>query len=1108
MAHHPIQQIVDRALLRHAMAEASDGELLRRFMANRDGSAFAELVERYAALVSGVCRRVLGPAHPALDDAFQTTFVTLALKAASLRSHDRLPAWLYGVARRVAWRLRTARQRIITGDVPELPSPAPSPSDRASEKEWLAAVEAEVQRLPEKYRSAVLLCWFDDGSLDQAARQLGVSKGTLWGWVKRARELLRRRLAARGFGLPAVLAASLVATSPVSAHLIAQTVEASLQSPVEQGAAAVLTGGTSMAIVRYAGGLGLAATILIGAVTLLPARVPEPERDSPKDDPDPKPKLVQGVGADGVPLPPGAIHRFGSRQFRHPDGIHGSAMSPDGKYLATLGQRTVIVWDLQTQAARQIIRDARIANHGMDVGGVQLAFLPDGRSLAVTADPNHTTGLRPMLEKPIRDLAIVFDVETGKEKFILKGQPDYLVAVWVTAGGKELATFAGGSVRFYDAKDGKELKNVALKDAAYARPWVAPGADRIAIQSVVAGPIGIALFDARSGKELYSLPNSKVIQAALTADGKLLAVHDATGKVRIHDIDAQKELFAFDHPADKQMGPMRFSKDAQTLYFGGQHGQLYRWDLKNNKRLPDPGRHSTWTLSSIALSPDESILYSMGWNKLIHRFDLKTGKQLPTPDGYITQTVIAPHPDGKRLIVADHGGNLDYWDLATGQKTKRLQTNAAGFDCMDVTPDGRWLAGGRTFQDVQIWDLAAGKVDRLIPLAGKADPRGGDHVKRVAFRSDGKVLVTGSQKTGITAWDRETGKKLWNAAGIGHLFAWDPKGRWIVAGGGFSNQNVRWTMLKPDTGEVIRQIDVATEPASKDGTIFYTPYLMDIAFAPDGSRVVTAHSGGTVRLWDPVDGKELARLNGTGTGALAFSPDGKWLAVNAENYQIQIWELMTGKRLRTITGHDSLVREAAFTRDGKGLVGNADLAPTLWSLMPRDLPADAGPAEALWETLAKNDGEKTFYAQWALVRDSKAAVSVFKERVKPAEQAMERAQFDKLVADLDSAQFRTREFAEKELAKAGHKIPVSWLRQALEGAKSTEQATRLNKLRALREKPTPAEWQLARAVQVLELAGTKEAKELLRQWAEASQGSLLAVDASAALERLKAHDKR
>ena len=160
--------------------------------------------------------------------------------------------------------------------------------------------------------------------------------------------------------------------------------------------------------------------------------------------------------------------------------------------------------------------------------------------------------------------------------------------------------------------------------------------------------------------------------------------------------------------------------------------------------------------------------------------------------------------------------------------------------------------------------------------------------------------------------------------------------------------------------------------------------------------------------------------------------------------KFRLWELITGKRMRILAGHDSLVRDVVFTRDGKGLIANADLSPTLWDLAPKDLPAAN---ETLWELLAGDDAEKSFAAQWSLVRDSKTAIGLFKDRVKPAEQNIERAQFDKLVADLDSPQFRTREFAEKELAKAGHKVSLTWLRQAYEGAKSAEQAIRLNRLR-------------------------------------------------------------
>jgi hypothetical protein len=231
------------------------------------------------------------------------------------------------------------------------------------------------------------------------------------------------------------------------------------------------------------------------------------------------------------------------------------------------------------------------------------------------------------------------------------------------------------------------------------------------------------------------------------------------------------------------------------------------------------------------------------------------------------------------------------------------------------------------------------------------------------------------------------------------------------------------------------------------------------------------------------------------------SRDGKWLAVGASEGSLAVWEVATGTKLITLPGHDSGILEVAFTRDGRGLVSNADLAPVLWDLCPKELPAVDGPADKLWKALGSDDAAKAYALQWAMARDSRTALKVF-ERVKPGEQAIDRSRFDKLAGNLDSPQFRAREAAERELAQAGYRVPVAWLRKALADAKSDELQARLSRLLTQREKPDPEEWRLSRAVKTLELAGTDEAKQLLKAWSEAPEGSLLEVESKGALERL------
>lgn len=182
---------------------AEDGQLLSRFVQG-DGGAFTALVGRYAPLVWGVCRRLLGPSHDA-EDAFQATFVVLVRKASSLADGRPLGPWLYRVASRTATkaRARSARRRdrevnsdveAATLDVPDL-----------HRRELAAVLDEELGRLPERYRQPMVLCYLEGMTNEEAAQRLACPKGTILSRLSRAREQLRERLARRGVDLSAAL---------------------------------------------------------------------------------------------------------------------------------------------------------------------------------------------------------------------------------------------------------------------------------------------------------------------------------------------------------------------------------------------------------------------------------------------------------------------------------------------------------------------------------------------------------------------------------------------------------------------------------------------------------------------------------------------------------------------------------------------------------------------------------------------------------------------------------------------------------------------------------------------------------------------------------------
>jgi RNA polymerase sigma factor (sigma-70 family) len=182
--------------------EGSDARLLDRFVRGRDEAAFAALMDRHGPMVMGVCRRVLRDAHAA-DDVFQATFLVLVRKAATLRRPHLLGNWLYGVAYRIALQARAAaaRQPALGRQVEDMP--AAEPVDEKVWDELRPILDAEVNRLPEKYRAPVVLCHLQGKTYAEAARALGWAEGTVSGRLARARETLRKRLSQRGVTLSA-----------------------------------------------------------------------------------------------------------------------------------------------------------------------------------------------------------------------------------------------------------------------------------------------------------------------------------------------------------------------------------------------------------------------------------------------------------------------------------------------------------------------------------------------------------------------------------------------------------------------------------------------------------------------------------------------------------------------------------------------------------------------------------------------------------------------------------------------------------------------------------------------------------------------------------------
>src|SRR5260370_11266732 len=210
--------------------QLSDRELLRRFVDAHDETAFATLMHRHGPMVLSACQRVLHRTQDA-EDACQATFLVLARKAASQRWQESVANWLYGVARRLALKARSAaaRRHVIEHGKP--PRPPVDPLADITARELQTALDEELIRLPEKYRAPILLCCLEGHARDEAAQQLGWPLPILKSRLEQAREMLGRRLTRRGVTLSAAVA-GFTLTQASAGSFSTRFVQTTWQSPV------------------------------------------------------------------------------------------------------------------------------------------------------------------------------------------------------------------------------------------------------------------------------------------------------------------------------------------------------------------------------------------------------------------------------------------------------------------------------------------------------------------------------------------------------------------------------------------------------------------------------------------------------------------------------------------------------------------------------------------------------------------------------------------------------------------------------------------------------------------------------------------------------------
>ncbi|SRR5579883_1972942 len=1126
-----------RSLLSHlhrlAAPSAAGTTLLARWSEQRDQQAFASLMARHGPMVLGVCRRLLGDVHEA-EDVFQAVFLVLARRASRVRQPEALAGFLHTIAVRLARKARAEkqrRQRVETSSVvPEPVDPRPHPLDVLSGRELLAVLDEEIARLPERYRLPLVLCLLQGRTVEEAARQLDWSNGSLRGRLTRGRDRLRRRLVRRGLDL-SVGAVALLSPIAVPEKLLADSL-CHLNGSVPAAISALASGILPALKLRIIGlALVLLTAVGLGTVlSFLPFPIAEKAAPSTPAAPPAQAKDEPRRDRYGDPLPPGAIARLGTQRWRASGDVETLAFTPDGQTVLAVSPagnpladspppNGLCLFDVVSGKRIRYIRPPSTF-----FGRVALSA--DGKRLAAACmfwpDDDRRKDVVQILELPSGRKLREFDVKLYSDSLPWLG--------WSADGHLLAANLGKGEMLLHDLDTGRERRFPAKDLPGLDRDWVCNCVVGKNILAASDEKAAIHVWDLADGEKRYVLKSggSVVRNLALSANGRWLAslAQDPAGSycVRLWDTATGEAVHRI-ASEQKSMDGVIFSPDGKTLATVGWYEVCF-WDVATGRtlgRAKGEGRHFG---PAVAFSPDgKTLAGSERYSPAIYLWDVPSGTMKPQAQGHTNR----PHPpsfspDGKR--VATSSGTIFIWDPETGEP--RLRVHRSGGDPIRELGYCAFSADGRTlyslFENQLIFfDAVSGRELHALKMEDSHQPKppplglslhlSDDRARLIAV----SLLETRNHELLVSGWDTTTRKQLfrYRHPWIDFGYAFSADGRMLALSShrtpkGHASGPMR--LQDAETGELLLSF-----PALEGQT-------WPLAFSPDGRLLASINfnwerkdkkgdpagaTGRALHLWEMMTATEVLALplEVPDQDRTAFSPDGRVLALTAPGGDLLLWDLRRGKKLRRFKGFDAQITSLGFSPDGRRLVsGLSDSTLLVWDVgTPPTAPVEKLGADGIakaWIELGGVDARRAFRARGKLASAPEEAIALLKKQLHP-EKAPDPKCLRRLLADLESEHFDTREKAQKDLEDLGD-LAESALRQTLTNKPTLEVRRRVQALLERLRGPVtrPELLQSLRAVAVLEDIGTSEARRLLTELSKGAPEARLTREARESLRRL------
>ena len=405
-------------------------------------------------------------------------------------------------------------------------------------------------------------------------------------------------------------------------------------------------------------------------------------------------------------------------------------------------------------------------------------------------------------------------------------------------------------------------------------------------------------------------------QSAITPDGKLIAIATGTQIRVVHRAGLTPYRVLGSSAAAVQT--LAFSPDGRALASGSEDGSAVVWDVVTGQRRYTFAGHDGW-VTALAFSRDGHALVSAAMDGRVVTWDLTGKLGLVAAVGSVNDvkpdvmagSYVAVSTDTARMLVGTADGRVLISKFPSGT-TLHAYSTAPGGSANDaqVSRDGLIGVTASSNNRLNLWDLPLGR-----PYAARPTIPTPVQPSAVAVSPDDQSVAWGDVGGGVTAMSLASGKLLWHrqlghpvnppSAGSIMIMTFSPDGSQLAVG----VSHIATELIRADGTGVARSFHSADDNS------------LSVVFSPEGSRLATADSDGSARIWTVATGAalDLGTPFGGASAAIfgsSFDPTGDTLVTYAGDGTAQLWDAATASAIGPrVSGDASPVMAAGWLDD-------------------------------------------------------------------------------------------------------------------------------------------------------------------------------------------------